>query len=159
MEFPARGLVPSFGMTAKKATRAAKRTTAKKKAPAQKRAAKGKAAPARSVEEYIAAIPESSRKLFDALRATVRAAAPGDAEEVLSYGIVGLRTDKVLVWYAAFAKHCSLFPTGSVLGQFTDELKGYKMSKGTVQFPVDEPLPAAMVKKLVRARVAVAGKK
>jgi uncharacterized protein YdhG (YjbR/CyaY superfamily) len=73
---------------------------------------------------------------------------------------VALRTEKVLVWYAAFTQHCSLFPTASVLGQYRDELKGYKVSKGTVQFPVDEPLPAALVKKLVRARVLEAqGKK
>ena len=111
------------------------------------------------MEEYIAGIPESSRKTFDALRAAVRQAAPKDAEEVISYGILALRTEKVLVWYAAFAQHCSLFPTASVLGQFKEQLKGFKVSKGTVQFPMDEPLPAALVKKLVRARVAEAGKK
>ena len=72
---------------------------------------------------------------------------------------MALRTDRVLVWYAAFAQHCSLFPTASVLGQFRDELKGYKVSKGTVQFPLEKPLPVALVKKLVRARVAEAGKK
>ena len=90
------------------------------------------------------------------LCAAVRQATPKDAEEVISYGIVALRTDRVLVWYAAFAQHCSLFPTASVLGQFGDELKGYKVSKGTVQFPVDDSPPAALVKKLVRARVAEA---
>lgn len=125
-----------------------------------KKAVKGASTGASGVEKYIAGISESSRKTFDALRAAVRQAAPKDAEEVLSYGIVALRTERVLVWYAAFAKHCSLFPTASVLGQYRDELKGYKVSKGTVQFPVDEPLPAALVKKLVRARVLEAqGKK
>ena len=114
---------------------------------------------ASGVAEYIAGIPESSRKTFDALRAAVWQAAPKDAQEVISYGIVALRTEKVLVWYAAFAQHCSLFPTASVVGRFKEELKGFKVSKGTVRFSLDEPLPAALVKKLVRARVAEAGKK
>src|ERR1700728_4261111 len=93
------------------------------------------------VAEYIAGIPESSRALFEQLRTAVRQAAPRDAVETTSYGILALRTERVLVWYAAFAKHCSLFPTASVLAQFADELKGYKLSKGTVQFPLDQPLP------------------
>jgi uncharacterized protein YdhG (YjbR/CyaY superfamily) len=137
----------------------AKKTTAKrgtKKVPAKKKTVKGAAADAKGVAEYIAGIPESSRSTFDALRAAVRQAAPKDAEEVLSYGIAALRTEKVLVWYAAFAQHCSLFPTASVLAQFKEELSGYKVSKGTVQFPSEEPLPVALVKKLVRQRVAEA---
>ena len=111
------------------------------------------------MEEYLAGIPETSRKTFDTLRAAVRQAAPKDAVEVLSYGIVALKTDTVLVWYAAFAQHCSLFPKASVLAAFRDELKGYKVSKGTVQFPLDRALPVALVKKLVRARVAEAAKR
>jgi uncharacterized protein YdhG (YjbR/CyaY superfamily) len=149
-------------MKAKKAIRAAKTSQTGRgagQASVPRRAVKGASPAAGGVEEYIAGISESSRKLFDALRAAAREAAPKDAEEVLSYGIVALRTDRVLVWYAAFAQHCSLFPTASVLGQFRDELKGYKVSKGTVQFPLEKPLPVALVKKLVRARVAEAGKK
>jgi uncharacterized protein YdhG (YjbR/CyaY superfamily) len=146
-------------MTAKKAIRAAKKSPPKratKKAHAKKKASPGTAG---GVADYIAGIPESSRKTFDALRAAARQAAPKEAEEVLSYGIVGLRTDRVLVWYAAFTQHCSLFPTGSVLDQFKQELKGFKVSKGTVQFPLEKPMPVTLVKKLVRARVAQAGKK
>jgi len=127
-----------------------------KKAPAKKTAARPDTS-AGAVDEYIAGIPESSRKNFNALRAAVRAAAPKDAEEVISYGIPALRKERVLVWYAAFAQHCSLFPTASVLSQFKEELKGYKVSKGTVQFPLEKVLPSALVKKLVRARVAEAG--
>ena len=59
-----------------------------------------------------------------------------------------------LMWFAAFSKHCSLFPTASVIEAFKNELKGFNTSKGTIQFPLDEPLPAALVKKLVKARVA-----
>ena len=113
----------------------------------------------KQIEEYIAGIPESSRKTFDALRATVLQAAPRNAVEVISYGILALKTERVLVWYAAFAKHCSLFPSASVLAAFRDELKGFVVSKGTVQFPLDRPLPVGLVKKLVRARVAEGGAK
>jgi uncharacterized protein YdhG (YjbR/CyaY superfamily) len=120
----------------------------------KKRGARTKTVAPRSVDDYIAGIPEASRTTFDALRAAVRSAAPPDAEEVVSYGILDLRTDRVLVWYAAFRKHCSLFPTASALNAFQQNLAGYTVSKGTVQFPLDAPLPAALVKKLVRARVA-----
>jgi uncharacterized protein YdhG (YjbR/CyaY superfamily) len=145
-------------MKAKKASRgesAAKRVI--KKPTAKKSAAKpGSAA---GVAEYVAGIPESSRKAFNALRAAARQAAPKKAKEAISYGIPALRMKKVLVWYAAFTQHCSLFPTGSVLDQFKNELKGYKVSKGTVQFPLDKAVPSALVKKMVRARVAEAGAK
>jgi uncharacterized protein YdhG (YjbR/CyaY superfamily) len=58
------------------------------------------------------------------------------------------------VWFAAFSNHCSLFPTASVIKEFKDELKGFAKSKGTIHFPTDKPLPSALVKKLVKARVA-----
>jgi uncharacterized protein YdhG (YjbR/CyaY superfamily) len=57
------------------------------------------------------------------------------------------------VWFAAFSNHCSLFPTASVIAEFKDDLKGYSTSKGTVHFPADKPLPATLIKKLVKARV------
>ena len=59
----------------------------------------------------------------------------------------------VVLHYAAFAKHCSLFPGPAVIDEFKDELQGYKTSKGTIQFPVDKPLPAALLKKMVKARI------
>jgi len=114
---------------------------------------------ANSVEDYIASIPESGRKAFEQLREAVRQAAPKDAIEVISYGIPALKTERVLVWYAAFSKHCSLFPSASVLIRFKNELEEFTVSKGTVQFPLDRPLPVALVKKLVRARVAEAAAK
>jgi uncharacterized protein YdhG (YjbR/CyaY superfamily) len=132
----------------------------KKRAGTKSRGSVVKKAPMRgsigagSVDDYIAAIPETSRKTFDALRKAVREAAPEDAQEVRSYGIIALRTTKVLVWYAAFSGHCSLFPTAAVLERFPDELTGYSISKGTVQFPLDKRLPIKLVKKIVRARVA-----
>jgi len=60
----------------------------------------------------------------------------------------------VLVWFAAFSNHCSLFPTASVVEAFKNELKAFSTSKGTIHFPTDKPLPTALVKKLVKARVA-----
>ena len=132
--------------------------TARSFAPKKGSPAKSAGAP-NSVDDYIAGIPESSRKPFEQLRAAVRQAAPKDAIEVISYGILALKTERVLVWYAAFSKHCSLFPSASVLVRFKDELNGLTVSKGTVQFPLDKPLPIALVKKLVRARVAEAAAK
>lgn len=108
----------------------------------------------RSVEEYVSRIPDSARGTFTQLRAAVRSVVPSQASEIISYGIPAFRDEGVLVWFAAFAKHCSLFPTAGVIAAFKDELKGYSVSRGTVQFPNDKPLPASLVKKLVKARVA-----
>ena len=84
----------------------------------------------------------------------IRAAAPAGTTEVISYGIPAFKHKGVLVWFAAFAKHCSLFPTAAVIEKFKNELKGYEISKGTIQFPLHKPLPAGLVKKMVKARVA-----
>lgn len=116
-------------------------------------AAKRKGA-ANSVDEYIAGVPEPARGTLKKVRAAIRSAAPRAATETISYGIPAFKHNGVLVWFAAFAKHCSLFPTAAVIEMFKDELQGYAISKGTIQFPTDKPLPAALVKKLVKARVA-----
>lgn len=121
----------------------------KSRSPAKKSAASGK-----TVEAYLAAVPESSRATFDKLRAAVRQAVPKDAVETISYGIPAFRQDRVLVWFAAFHDHCSLFPTAAVIEAFRDELRDYSTSKGTIHFPLDRSLPAVLVKKLVRERVA-----
>lgn len=93
------------------------------------------------------------------MRATILSAAPAGATDVISYGIPAVRTSEVLVWYGAFAKHCSFFSTRAVIEKFKDELKGYTLSRGTIQFPVDQPLPASLVRKMVKARVQDAEKK
>ena len=87
------------------------------------------------------------------VRAAIRSAAPPEATEAISYGIPALRCNGVLVWFAAFSKHCSLFPTASVIEKVKDELKGYTISKGTIQFPTHKPLPAALIRKMVKARI------
>ena len=131
----------------------------KVKSPRRRPAAKEKIT-LRTVEEYLAAVPEASRGTFNKLRAAVRSAVPRDAVETISYQIPAFKKDVVLIWFAAFANHCSLFPTASVIEDFKAELKDFSTSKGTIHFPINKPLPVALVKKIVKARVAeVEGKK
>lgn len=106
------------------------------------------------MDEYFAAVPEPGLSRLKELRAAIRAAVPPAATETISYGIPAFRDKRVLVWFAAFSHHCSLFPGSAVLEDFQDELKGFTTAKGTVQFPLDKPIPAALVKKIVKARVA-----
>ena len=125
----------------------------KSKTTAQKTASKKQAAP-KTVSEYLARVPRPARSVLAKLRSAVRSRVPKNAVEVISYGIPALKTDKVLVWYAAFSDHCSLFPTSSVIEQFKNELKPYATSKGTILFPLDKPLPVALIKRIVKARVS-----
>ena len=111
-----------------------------------------------NVDEYLDGVPESARGALRKMRAAIRSAVPREAGEVISYGIPAFRRHVVLVWYAAFTDHCSLFPTAAVIEKFKNELKGFSKSKGTIRFPLGEPLPVALIKKLVKARVARASK-
>jgi uncharacterized protein YdhG (YjbR/CyaY superfamily) len=120
--------------------------------------AKRVAAP-KTVEEYIAGVPEPARSTLKKMRATIRSAVPPEATEIISYRIPAFKHKKVLVWFAAFSNHCSLFPTASVIEAYKKELDGFSTSKGTIHFPTDKPLPTALIKELVKARVAHAGKK
>jgi uncharacterized protein YdhG (YjbR/CyaY superfamily) len=105
------------------------------------------------VDEYLAGVPEPARSTLERVRAVIRSVVPPEATEVISYRIPMFKYKGMLVGFAAFSNHCSLFP-GALPEAFKDELKGYRTSKGTIQFPVDKPLPAALVKKLVKARMA-----
>lgn len=107
------------------------------------------------VEAYLERLPELARGTLEKVRAMIRAAAPKDATEAISYKIPSFQYKGSLVWYAAFKNHCSFFPMDlSLLDEFAEELKKYKTSKGTIQFPLDEPLPKALVTRIVKARVA-----
>jgi uncharacterized protein YdhG (YjbR/CyaY superfamily) len=108
----------------------------------------------KNTDEYLARVPEPARGTLKKIRAAIRSAVPTEATEGISYGMPAFKHKGVLVWFAAFSKHCSLFPTASVIEAFKSELKGFTLSKGTIQFPVDKPIPAALVRKLVKARVA-----
>ena len=110
--------------------------------------------PANTVEEYLAGTAEPARSTLKHIRAVIKSVVPKETTEVISYRIPMFKYKGMLVGYAAFAKHCSLFPTGSgVIERFARELKPYRTSKGTIQFPSDKPLPDALLKKIVKQRI------
>ena len=104
------------------------------------------------VDVYFATLSPEKRAALQKLRRTIKAAAP-KAEECISYAMPAFRQDGLLVAYAAFAKHCSLFPCGSVKA-FSEDLAGYETSKGTIRFDPKKGLPASLVRKIVKARLA-----
>lgn len=126
----------------------------KKPAPRRRAAGAKTGNSVKTVAEYLSRVPEPARSTLNRVRAAIRSVVPADSMEILSYGIPAFKSKKVLIWYAAFSNHCSLFPTASVIEMFKDELADYRISKGTIHFPTDKPLPATLVKKMVRARLA-----
>lgn len=113
----------------------------------------------KTVDQYVAGVPEQARSAFEQLRSTIQAVMPADATETISYGIPAFKRDRVLVWLGGFSNHCSLFPTAAVIEKFKDELKGFSTSKGTIHFPLEKPLPAPLIRKIVKARVAATASK
>src|SRR5215469_8737283 len=117
--------------------------------------AASKATSAVDVDACLAKVPEPARATLEKVRATIRSVVPAETTEGLSYRMPAFRYKGALVAYAAFKDHCSFFPCqASLIDQMKDELKNYRTSKGTLQFPLDKPLPAALVKKMVKARIA-----
>lgn len=113
-----------------------------------------KAKTPKTVDEYLATVPEPARSTLKKVRATIRAAVPPEATETISYGIPAFKYKGMLVWYAGFKDHCSLFPGASLIAAFKDDLKKFHTTKGTIHFRIDKPLSATLLKKLLRARIA-----
>lgn len=112
--------------------------------------------PPRTVDEYLERVPEPARTTLTRIRATIRSAVPPESTEGISYQMPVFKYKGLLFGYAAFANHCSLFPMGSqVITQFQEELAKFETSKGTIRFPVDKPPSAALIRKMVKARVAM----
>ncbi len=111
-------------------------------------------APASSVDEYLASLPDDSRAVMAQIRATVNAAAP-NAAEVIAYGMPALRSQgRFLLSYDAYKHHYSLFPASdAVVGALGDEIRPYVAGRGTIQFPRDEPIPLDLVTRVVKARL------
>ena len=109
----------------------------------------------KTIDEYLAALSADKRSALEKLRKTIRAAAP-KAGECISYGLAAFRLDgRVLVGFGAAKNHCAFYPwSGTTVAAHEDLLKGYDTSKGTIRFPANKPLPVALVRKLVKARIA-----
>ncbi len=105
-----------------------------------------------SVDEYISWFPASTQKLLQQMRATIKKAAP-NAEEVISYAMPAYKQNGILVYFAGYEKHIGFYPTGRGIEEFKSELSGYKSGKGSVQFPIDEPLPLKLIETIVKFRV------
>jgi uncharacterized protein YdhG (YjbR/CyaY superfamily) len=106
-----------------------------------------------TIDEYIATFPKEVQQILKGLRKTIKAAAP-DAEERISYQMPAFSLNGILVYFAAYKKHIGFYPGASGIQVFTKELSGYKGGKGSVQFPIDKPLPLALISKIVKFRVS-----
>jgi uncharacterized protein YdhG (YjbR/CyaY superfamily) len=105
-----------------------------------------------AIEKYIEACPFRTKTLLKQMRSTIKKAAP-EAKEVISYKMPAFKLNGMLVWYAAFKNHIGFYPRPSGIEMFKKELLAYKLSKGTVQFPLDKPLPLTLITKIVKYRV------
>jgi uncharacterized protein YdhG (YjbR/CyaY superfamily) len=118
-----------------------------------KKSARSKAVP-KTVDEYLAKVPEPQRSTLAKVREVIQSVLPAAATEVISYRIPCVKYKGMLVGYAAFTDHCSLFGMSStLLGPLREDLKNYSTSKGTIRFAIDKPLPAALIKKLVKSAI------
>lgn len=106
----------------------------------------------KNIDEYISMLPKDIRDKLEKMRQVIREAAP-KAEEAISYGIPTFKLNGNLVHFAAYKSHIGFYPTSSGIAAFKKELSPYKLSKGTVQFPIDKPIPFEIVKKIVKYRV------
>jgi len=117
-------------------------------------APKGRGKAPKTIDEYLANVRQPARETLEKTRSAIRSVVPPETTEIISYGIPAFKRKQVLVWFAAFSDHCSLFPTAAVIDKFKNDLKGFATTKGTIHFPVDKPLSKTLVRKLVKARLA-----
>lgn len=106
----------------------------------------------KSVNDYIATFPENVQCILEEFRKAIREVVP-EAEEKISYQMPAFKLNGILVWYAAYKNHIGFYPRVSAIVAFKDKLSRYKVSKGTVQFPINEPIPVDLIKEMVRFRV------
>ena len=105
-----------------------------------------------TVEEYIATFPPKTKKFLKDIRSTIKLAAP-QAEETISYNMPAFKLHGMLVWYAGYKEHIGLYPRTTVIQAFKKDLAEYKQSKGTIQFPLDQPLPLDLITRIVKYRI------
>ena len=110
--------------------------------------------PSKNVTEYIKTFPPAVRAKLTEIRKIVKAMAP-KAEEVISYGIAGYKYKGILIYFAGFTNHISVYPAPRNVEAFKKELSLYKGGKGTVQFPIDKPIPVSLVKRIIKFRVTL----
>jgi uncharacterized protein YdhG (YjbR/CyaY superfamily) len=107
----------------------------------------------KSVDEYLSAFPAGTKAVLQEMRSTIKKAAP-QAEEVISYNMPAYKLNGILVYFAGYANHIGFYPTASGMEAFKQEFSVYKNSKGAVQFPIDKPLPLALIRKVVKFRIS-----
>lgn len=106
----------------------------------------------KSIDQHIAKFPKETQRLLELLRMTIHKAAPG-AEEVISYSMPAFKLEKILVWFAGYKAHIGFYPSASPIEVFKKDLVKFKTSKGAIQFPLDQPLPLALITKIVKFRI------
>jgi uncharacterized protein YdhG (YjbR/CyaY superfamily) len=105
-----------------------------------------------TIDGYISTFPENVQAVLKDLKWVIREAAP-EAEEVISYQMPAFKLNGILVWFAAFKNHIGFYPTALGIEAFKDELSEFEVTKGTVRFPLDKPIPFGLVQKIVKFRV------
>jgi uncharacterized protein YdhG (YjbR/CyaY superfamily) len=106
----------------------------------------------KTIDEYIAAFPKNIQSILEELRQAIKESAP-EAEETISYQMPAFKLNGILVWFAAHKNHIGFYPKTSAIETFKQELSDYEISKGTIRFPLDKPIPLDLVKKIVKYRV------
>ena len=107
----------------------------------------------KDVNEYISGFPEETQQLLEQVRSTIKKAAPSEAEEVISYSMPAIKLNGILVWFAGYGKHIGFYPGATGIAAFKEEISKYKWAKGSVQFPIEKPMPLELITKIVKYRV------